>query len=81
MVLLNSHEFNYGGVSDRHVKMRFTENRKPKTLPSNRLIQMEHPSGDITTYAYNGDGLRVLQSEELFSRQCSVSCILRLTEN
>ena len=24
---------------------------------------MEHPSGDVTTYAYNGDGLRVLQDD------------------
>ena len=29
----------------------------------NRLIQVEHPSGDVTTYAYNGDGLRVLQDD------------------
>ena len=24
---------------------------------------MVHPSGDVTTYAYNGDGLRVLQDD------------------
>ena len=26
-------------------------------------MQVEHPSGDVTTYAYNGDGMRVLQDD------------------
>ena len=30
---------------------------------------MEHPSGDIITYAYNGDGLRVREDDGVEERQ------------
>ncbi|MBL8816788.1 MAG: hypothetical protein JNL58_12210 [Planctomyces sp.] len=33
------------------------------------MIRVEHPSGDIITYAYNGDGLRVREDDGVEERR------------